>query len=300
MAERRRASLAFSGRQAHEGGCKMNHGCAGISRDRQPGTCAHRMRSLSPQLPRLIGWTHRTLPAEILLFGRHTSNIAIADKERRSLSPARATRRTTIKAVIECRQWCVAVVRPLLFKLTMSSLRIRCDSTRPHCANYGATPRAEMCEEDPAPTRRGPDKKPGMRQRRCEARTDQNVRLCKLSSLKPDSSSRPSPTRRRPSDERSTKRWNVAKREAGTQSLGDLTERVRDPGRTIRLETHSRGRGAAGFRLVYGVTSQRTRNCLTRADAHAVKFGNKGDLCEQDESGCPERDTCRHGVVQPW
>ncbi|KAJ7443199.1 hypothetical protein B0H11DRAFT_1748643 [Mycena galericulata] len=77
--------------------------------------------------------------------------------ERRSISPTRPTRRTTTTAVIACRQ--------------CRSRKIRCDSRRPHCANCDR--RNDQCEYDPAPKRRGPDKKPGTRQRRCKKRVEE-------------------------------------------------------------------------------------------------------------------------------
>ncbi|KAF8137874.1 hypothetical protein K438DRAFT_2023529 [Mycena galopus ATCC 62051] len=76
--------------------------------------------------------------------------------DRRSVSPARPARRTTTTAVIACQQ--------------CRSRKIRCDSTRPHCSNCSR--RADKCEYDPAPKRRGPDKKPGTRQRRGKKRAD--------------------------------------------------------------------------------------------------------------------------------
>ncbi|KAK7055767.1 Zn(2)-C6 fungal-type domain-containing protein [Favolaschia claudopus] len=78
------------------------------------------------------------------------------DAPERSSSPARPVRRTTTTAVIACRQ--------------CRARKIRCDSTRPYCANCSR--RADQCEYDPAPKRRGPDKKPGTRQRRCKKRPE--------------------------------------------------------------------------------------------------------------------------------
>ncbi|KAJ7633303.1 hypothetical protein B0H17DRAFT_1108091 [Mycena rosella] len=182
-------------------------------------------------------------------LGASTSKIANADNERRSLSPVRAPRRTTTTAVIACRQ--------------CRSRKIRCDSTRPHCANCSR--RADMCEYDTAPKRRGPDKKPGTRQRRCKTRVDEgeNVPQRKLSS-RPDSSSGasasasigelPSPASVSPPDaaialstapqaERPTKRQKVSKREVRTQSLGDLAERVQQqPSRAPAVAAHTYGR----------------------------------------------------------
>ncbi|KAJ7699550.1 hypothetical protein B0H17DRAFT_1177007 [Mycena rosella] len=119
-----------------------------------------------------------------------TSKIAIADKEHRSLSSARAPRRTTTTDFIECRQW--------------------------------------------------------------------------------------------PRGERFTKRRNVANREAGTQSLGDLAGA--GAGSWAYFSARNSFARTGGFRAFGSSTASppcgRTRN--SRADAHAVKFGNKGDLCEQD------------------
>ncbi|KAJ7169913.1 hypothetical protein C8R46DRAFT_217813 [Mycena filopes] len=90
----------------------------------------------------------------------HVASIASGSKTKdqpRSLSPpGRAPRRKTTTAVIACRQ--------------CRTRKIRCDSTRPHCSNCSR--RADQCEYDPAPKRRGPDKKPGTRQRRCKKRSD--------------------------------------------------------------------------------------------------------------------------------
>lgn len=46
--------------------------------------------------------------------------------------------------------------------------KIRCDSTRPTCHN--CTRRGNECEYDAVPKRRGPDKRPGTRQRSCKKR----------------------------------------------------------------------------------------------------------------------------------
>ena len=46
--------------------------------------------------------------------------------------------------------------------------KIRCDSTRPVCLN--CVRRSNNCEYDAAPKRRGPDKRPGTRQRSCKKR----------------------------------------------------------------------------------------------------------------------------------
>lgn len=46
------------------------------------------------------------------------------------------------------------------------SRKIRCDSTRPVC--YNCVRRSNVCEYDTVPKRRGPDKRPGTRQRSCK------------------------------------------------------------------------------------------------------------------------------------
>ncbi|KAJ7092979.1 hypothetical protein B0H15DRAFT_1020996 [Mycena belliarum] len=71
-------------------------------------------------------------------------------------APVRLPRRTTTTAVIACRQ--------------CRARKIRCDSTRPHCANCARRADGPACAYDPAPKRRGPDKRPGTRQRRCKPR----------------------------------------------------------------------------------------------------------------------------------
>ncbi|KAJ6502935.1 hypothetical protein C8R47DRAFT_969624 [Mycena vitilis] len=76
--------------------------------------------------------------------------------QQRSVSPVQPVRRTTTTTVIACRQ--------------CRSRKIRCDSTRPHCSNCSR--RGDQCEYDPAPKRRGPDKKPGTRQRRSKKRAE--------------------------------------------------------------------------------------------------------------------------------
>ena len=48
------------------------------------------------------------------------------------------------------------------------SRKIRCDSTRPICNNCAR--RSNECEYDLVPKRRGPDKRPGTRQRSCKKR----------------------------------------------------------------------------------------------------------------------------------
>ncbi|KAI0784700.1 hypothetical protein C8Q75DRAFT_723967 [Abortiporus biennis] len=69
-------------------------------------------------------------------------------------TPARPPRREASTAVIACRQ--------------CRARKIRCDSTRPVCHN--CTRRNNECEYDAVPKRRGPDKRPGTRQRSCKKR----------------------------------------------------------------------------------------------------------------------------------
>ncbi|EMD33836.1 hypothetical protein CERSUDRAFT_117900 [Gelatoporia subvermispora B] len=69
-------------------------------------------------------------------------------------SSTRPPRREASNVVIACRQ--------------CRARKIRCDSTRPVCAN--CVRRQNTCEYDAAPKRRGPDKRPGTRQRSCKKR----------------------------------------------------------------------------------------------------------------------------------
>ncbi|KAJ6607183.1 hypothetical protein B0H10DRAFT_1956531 [Mycena sp. CBHHK59/15] len=161
--------------------------------------------------------------------------------ERRSLSPARAVRRSTTSAVIACRQWCVvsSFLLPMLtypFHEHSRSRKIRCDSTRPHCSNCSR--RADSCVYDPAPRRRGPDKRPGTRQRRCKTRPDEetgeeSASAKKKPRLEPASASSqislPSPVPM-PSPETPVDREPGAggkKQTLKKSSLGDLADRVR-------------------------------------------------------------------------
>ncbi|EKM54774.1 uncharacterized protein PHACADRAFT_258850 [Phanerochaete carnosa HHB-10118-sp] len=69
-------------------------------------------------------------------------------------SAASRPRREASNVVIACRQ--------------CRARKIRCDSTRPHCNN--CIRRGNDCEYDAKPKRRGPDKRPGTRQRSCKKR----------------------------------------------------------------------------------------------------------------------------------
>jgi Fungal Zn(2)-Cys(6) binuclear cluster domain len=63
------------------------------------------------------------------------------------------------------------LISPFGAILTLSCSRgrkIRCDSTRPVCNN--CVRRSNVCEYDAVPKRRGPDKRPGTRQRSCKKR----------------------------------------------------------------------------------------------------------------------------------
>lgn len=63
----------------------------------------------------------------------------------------------------------ILLIAPTLICWHRSRARkIRCDSTRPVCHN--CTRRGNECEYDAVPKRRGPDKRPGTRQRSCKKR----------------------------------------------------------------------------------------------------------------------------------
>ncbi|KAJ7776535.1 hypothetical protein DFH07DRAFT_911882 [Mycena maculata] len=88
---------------------------------------------------------------------QRASNMQAAGGDEGDAQKPTRTRRTTTTAVIACQQ--------------CRARKIRCDSTRPHCSNCSR--RADECHYDPAPKRRGPDKKPGTRQRRCKKRPEE-------------------------------------------------------------------------------------------------------------------------------
>ncbi|KAF8993841.1 hypothetical protein BDQ17DRAFT_1311941 [Cyathus striatus] len=69
-------------------------------------------------------------------------------------STSRESRKEISSVVIACRQ--------------CRGRKIRCDSTRPQCNN--CVRRSNPCEYDLVPKRRGPDKRPGTRQRSCKKR----------------------------------------------------------------------------------------------------------------------------------
>ncbi|KAL0580568.1 hypothetical protein V5O48_001481 [Marasmius crinis-equi] len=88
-------------------------------------------------------------------------------------NPSRRDRKDTSAVVIACRQWYVAFFRDQRMKNLMElsdsrGRKIRCDSTRPVCNN--CVRRSNTCEYDTVPKRRGPDKRPGTRQRSCKKR----------------------------------------------------------------------------------------------------------------------------------
>ncbi|KAJ7743601.1 hypothetical protein B0H16DRAFT_1008076 [Mycena metata] len=148
-----------------------------------------------------------------------------AQEEGRSPSPpARVPRRKTTTAVIACRQ--------------CRTRKIRCDSTRPHCSNCSR--RADECEYDPAPKRRGPDKKPGTRQRRPKRRVEdaegegeeepRRKSATKMIALpspppmsSPDSASPPRTAVERNTNEKPAKRRRMHTQDSAAESLDDLS-----------------------------------------------------------------------------
>ncbi|KAH9949097.1 hypothetical protein B0H21DRAFT_169579 [Amylocystis lapponica] len=100
------------------------------------------------------------------------SSIGKSGGSESSATSPRSIRRETSTVVIACRQ--------------CRARKIRCDSTRPICHN--CTRRNNECEYDAVPKRRGPDKRPGTRQRSCKKRPS-------------DSDSSPAKKRRKTDDE---------------------------------------------------------------------------------------------------
>ncbi|KAH8107663.1 hypothetical protein BXZ70DRAFT_1013538 [Cristinia sonorae] len=104
-------------------------------------TSTRRTQSIAP-----IDTKQRIVPA--------TSAKGAAPSPSSNAAPTRPPRREASTAVIACRQ--------------CRARKIRCDSTRPVCNN--CTRRNNECEYDAVPKRRGPDKRPGTRQRSCKKR----------------------------------------------------------------------------------------------------------------------------------
>ncbi|TFY66432.1 hypothetical protein EVG20_g4654 [Dentipellis fragilis] len=82
------------------------------------------------------------------------SSSGMASTEASTSRASRAQRKDASNIVIACRQ--------------CRARKIRCDSTRPECNNCSR--RSNECVYDAAPKRRGPDKRPGTRQRSCKKR----------------------------------------------------------------------------------------------------------------------------------
>ena len=93
--------------------------------------------------------------------------------------------------------------------------KIRCDSTRPGCNNCAR--RNNQCEYDSVPKRRGPDKRPGTRQRSCKKRPP------------PDSSNPvPAPKRKKTTTDRAQEPRESAQSRAAKDSIMS-TEATRSP-----------------------------------------------------------------------
>lgn len=139
---------------------------------------------------------------------QRSNTVATPERSEPSMSSptnnSREPRKGINPVVIACRLWCVPFIC-LLFSLNLLSIKltstgtsftlyvlfsrarkIRCDSTRPECNN--CLRRNNECEYDAMPKRRGPDKRPGTRQRRCKKRV-------------PDDLHSPNPKRRRTTTE---------------------------------------------------------------------------------------------------
>ncbi|KAJ7032881.1 hypothetical protein C8F04DRAFT_958305 [Mycena alexandri] len=164
-----------------------------------------------------------------------------AQGEGRSLSPpVRVPRRKTTSAVIACRQ--------------CRTRKIRCDSTRPHCSNCSR--RADQCEYDPAPKRRGPDKRPGTRQRRPKKRADdvegeeeprrKSARMIALPSplpnSSPESASPPRTVVERNKNEKPAKRRKVLAQDSAAESFDDLNHHRHEQHQQAQLASHNYAR----------------------------------------------------------
>lgn len=100
-------------------------------------------------------------------------NIITAHAESMSSGTScKTVRKEASNVVIACRQWSVTTCylsdKSNVYSLLSRSRKIRCDSTRPICNN--CVRRSNDCEYDERPRRRGPDKRPGTRQRSCKKR----------------------------------------------------------------------------------------------------------------------------------
>ncbi|TFK44027.1 hypothetical protein BDQ12DRAFT_717221 [Crucibulum laeve] len=110
-------------------------------------------------------------------------------------STSRESRKEISSVVIACRQ--------------CRGRKIRCDSTRPVCNN--CVRRSNVCEYDAQPKRRGPDKRPGTRQRSCKKRPA-------------DGSAPPPPKRKRTTAERSSEaRESAPSNKVKENMASDLT-----------------------------------------------------------------------------
>ncbi|KAJ7596839.1 hypothetical protein C8J56DRAFT_918462 [Mycena floridula] len=107
--------------------------------------------------------------------------------------PSRESRLSISTAVIACRQ--------------CRGRKIKCDSTRPFCQN--CLRRSNQCEYDIAPKRRGPDKRPGTRQRSCKKR--------------PTDGSAPPPAKRK----RISERTSTARQSIPSESQDEMVESKR-------------------------------------------------------------------------
>ncbi|KAF7782921.1 transcriptional regulator family: Fungal Specific TF [Agaricus bisporus var. burnettii] len=137
----------------------------------------------------------------------HRSNsVAIAERSDPSMPNAtnnsRESRKGINPVVIACR--------------LCRARKIRCDSTRPECNN--CLRRNNECEYDAMPKRRGPDKRPGTRQRRCKKRASDDLNS-------------PNPKRRR-----TTTEIVIDPPETQERRMGDPTSQsIRYPERSLDL-----------------------------------------------------------------